>query len=611
MQANQEKNDQSAHDYTALMNALVNASLKIQPLMLEAISKFDFNRLQKETPIQFNSMRDAYEDYIKTFTDNPQKFAEMHMDFTRKWMELWQKSVTEFVSGTHEQAKDASQQSGIPHRKDRRFSSELWEKSAFFSFIKQYYLMTADIFEDAINDAEHIDEDTKKRVGFYLKQYIDAMAPTNFLFTNPDVIQETIDSKGENLVRGFENLINDMERGQGLLKISTTDYKAFEIGKNIAKTKGKVVFRNHLMELIQYEATTEKVHKKPVFISPPWINKYYILDLQEKNSFVKWLTDKGHTVFIISWVNPGKEHAACNFATYVHDGVLKALDVVQDITKEKSCNAIGYCVGGTALTMALSYLHTKGLEDQIASATFFTTLVDFSHAGDLKLFMDETHLDIIDSEMEIKGYLPAEIFRNTFSMLRANDMIWSFVVNNYLMGQTPFPFDILFWNDDTTNMPAALHHSYLKDLYLQNKLAIPNGFEIDDVPIDVTKIKTPTYCLATMDDHIVPWISAYKTTQLFSGPIEFTLSASGHVAGVINHPDKNKYCYWKSKKSETTAEEWYNGAKMHKGSWWPDFEKWLSKHSGGEQVPARKCGNKTHKPLDDAPGRYVRMKAPE
>jgi len=591
--------DQSSPDFFALSQALMQACIKIQPLMIEAMGNLDFEKI-KDTPLPLNSIQEAYDNYIQAFMDDPQKFAQMQMDLTQKWMDLWQKTFTQFING------EAAPKQDIPTPKDRRFSSKLWNDSPFFSFIKQYYMMVADTLLSTVNEAEHIDDDTKTRVQFYLKQYIDAIAPTNFLFTNPDVIQQTIDSDGENLVRGFENFVKDLNRGKGLLKISTTDYEAFEVGKNLAVTKGKVVFQNHLMELIQYAPTTKDVYKTPILITAPWINKFYILDLREKNSFVKWLVDQGFTVFIISWKNPDKTFAEYGFETYMQDGVLCALDAIEDICGVKETHAIGYCIGGTLLTITLAYLHENDQASRVKSATFFTTLVDFSHAGDLKLFMDNKHLDMIESEMQTKGYLPAETFRNTFSMIRANDMIWSFVVNNYLLGQTPFPFDILFWNDDTTNMPAGVHRMYLRDFYLENKLTKPNAVKVLDTPIDVTKIKTPSYCLATIDDHIVPWISAYKTTQLLSGNTKFVLSASGHVAGVVNHPDRNKYCYWSNSKTPKSADDWYGNAKMTEGSWWPDMVKWLVKQSDAK-VPARTVGSAKHKPLSDAPGTYVKI----
>lgn len=462
---------------------------------------------------------------------------------------------------------------------------------------------------ESVNKAEGLDEDTYRKVDFYTRQFIDALSPSNFLFTNPEVLEETMETGGENLIRGFENLIEDLKRGQGELKIKTTDYDAFEVGKNLAITPGKVIYENELMQLIQYKPTTEKVHKRPFLIVPPWINKYYILDLKPENSFIKWLIDQGHTVFTISWVNPDKKLARKSFDDYMRLGTLAAMDQVKEITGEPDCNILGYCLGGTLTAITLSWLHKKGQQERVAAATFLTTLINFDRAGEMKLFIDDAQLEVMDKEMAEKGFLPAETLKNTFSMLRANDLIWSFVVNNYLMGREPFPFDLLYWNDDATNMPAAMHSFYLRKFYRDNLLAKPGGVTINDEPIDIGDIRTPCYFLSTKEDHIAPWHATYDGMKLMGGDdVNFTLAASGHVAGVANPPAKNKYCFWTGKPDDD-ADRWFETARQHDGSWWPHWEKWLRGYAGGEKVPARKIGGGKLKPIEDAPGRYVKMKA--
>ncbi|HRQ61769.1 MAG TPA: alpha/beta fold hydrolase, partial [Alphaproteobacteria bacterium] len=384
----------------------------------------------------------------------------------------------------------------------------------------------------------------------------------------------------------------------------TTDYKAFKIGENIATADGAVVYRNDLMELLQFAPSTKEVSKRPLLIVPPWINKYYILDLKPENSFIQWAVNQGHTVFCISWVNPDKKLAEKRFEDYMQEGVLAALSAIEKITGEPDVNAIGYCLGGTLLTITLAYLAEQKQSSKIASATFFTTLIDFENAGEMKLFMDDAQLELMNKEMAEKGVLQGKELQRSFSLLRANDLIWSFVVNNYLMGKEPFPFDLLYWNDDSTNMPAAMHSFYLRKLYRDNLLIQSGGILMNGKPIDITKIKTPAYFLSTREDDIAPWKATYAGPHHFGGPVSFTLAASGHTAGVVNHPDRKKYCYWTNSKLPAKPDEWTKSAKEHEGSWWPHWQKWIGDFSGGK-VSARAIKN----PLDKAPGRYVRLKS--
>jgi polyhydroxyalkanoate synthase len=414
-------------------------------------------------------------------------------------------------------------------------------------------------------------------------------------------------------VKGLENLLGDLERGKGKLAISMTDYEAFEVGKNIAVTPGKVVFQNDLLQLIQYTPTTPKVAKRPLLVIPPWINKYYILDLKPQNSFVKWAVEQGLTVFIVSWVNPDAKLAQKSFSDYMLEGILASLDAIEKATGEKSANAIGYCLGGTLLASTLAYLAAKKQANRIASATFFTAMVDFTEAGELSVFIDEEQLDSLEAKMNERGYLEGSEMANTFNMLRANDLIWSFVINNYLLGKEPFPFDLLYWNSDSTRMPAAMHSFYLRNMYQRNLLSQPGGIELNGVPIDLTTVKTPTFILSTREDHIAPWKSTYAATQLYQGPVKFTLAASGHIAGVVNPPAANKYGHWVGK--EKTAkdypqdpEAWLAKAENRPGSWWPEWRQWLKQFDDGE-VDARKPGDGKLKAIEDAPGSYVLVKA--
>ncbi|MGB0719685.1 MAG: PHA/PHB synthase family protein, partial [Bdellovibrionales bacterium] len=403
---------------------------------------------------------------------------------------------------------------------------------------------------------------------------------------------------------GFEHLIEDLKAGHGELKIRTTDENAFKLGENIATTKGAVVYQNDLMQLIQYAPTIKEVFKRPLLIIPPWINKYYILDLRPDNSFIKWAVGQGHTVFVVSWVNPSPKLAQKRFEDYMQEGVIAALDQIKSITQQPDCNVVGYCLGGTLLSITLAWLERHKQAGRVKSATFLTTLMDFEHAGDMKLFMDDEQLELMNREMAETGVLQAKKLQQTFSLLRANDLIWSFVINNYLMGKEPFPFDLLYWNDDSTNMPAAMHSFYLRKLYRDNLLVKPGGIEMDATPIDIATIKTPAYFLSTRDDHIAPWQATYQGTQILSGPVTFTLAASGHIAGVVNPPTKEKYCYWSSDKTPDNADEWLGSAKETAGSWWPHWQNWI-KDFGGDKVKAREIKS----PIEPAPGGYVRVKS--
>jgi polyhydroxyalkanoate synthase len=425
--------------------------------------------------------------------------------------------------------------------------------------------------------------------------------------TNPEVLRKTAETGGENLLKGLSNLLTDLERGKGQLRIRMTDETKFKVGENIAVTPGKVVFRNDLMELIQYQPTTETVLKRPLLIIPPWINKFYILDLRPKNSFIRWAVEQGHTVFVVSWVNPDETLAEKGFDDYMREGPYAALDAIEKATGERAINAIGYCLGGTLLSCTLAHMQAKR-DTRIKSATFFTTMIDFAEAGELGVFIDEEQLQSLEEKMGKRGFLEGSEMATTFNMLRANDLIWSFVVSNYLLGQEPFPFDLLYWNDDSTRMPARMHSFYLRRMYQQNDLVKPGGVELDGVALDLRKIKVPSYVLSTREDHIAPWKSTYRATQVYAGKIRFVLAASGHIAGVVNPPESGKYSHWVNEDLPADPDAWFKGATELSGSWWPDWQRWVSAQDKA-MVAARIPGEGGLPALADAPGEYVTVQA--
>ena len=542
-----------------------------------------------------------FEMAARMITD-PGRIVQAQFGLWQDYMNLWQNAARRFMGA------DASEPLIAPAKDDKRFKDQAWNESVVFDFIKQSYLLTARCIQANVRSVEGMDDATARKVDFYTRQFVDAMAPSNFVVTNPEVLRATLESGGDNLLRGLSNLLGDLDRGQGNLKISMTDLDAFKIGVNIAVTPGSVVYHNDLMQLIQYNPTTEQVHKLPLLIIPPWINKYYILDLREKNSLVKWCVDQGYTVFMVSWVNPDEHLAAKSFEDYMLEGPLAALDAMKAATGEDKANILGYCLGGTLLACTLAYLTAKGAADRVAAASYMTTMIDFTEAGELSVFIDEEQIDALEQRMNKTGYLEGSAMSTTFNMLRANDLIWSFVVNNYLLGKDPFPFDLLYWNADSTRMPAAMHSFYLRTMYQENLLKDKGGITLAGVPIDLTTIKTPTFIVSTREDHIAPWKSTYAATHIYGGPVKFTLAASGHIAGVVNPPAANKYCHWVNAKLPKTPDEWLETAKQVEGSWWPEWDKWLAKASGGK-VPARVPGDAKLKVIEPAPGEYVKVKA--
>ena len=554
------------------------------------------------TPADELGIAQAFMDMMAKLLANPYKLAQAQMNLVWDYFSLWQHSMLRFmgVEGTPIAA---------PIKGDNRFKDEQWEEHFLFDFIKQSYLITARHIHDTVSGVEGLDDNTQKKVNFFTRQYIDALSPSNFAMTNPEVFRETVSSRGQNLINGFNNLLRDIEEGDGKLRIKMTDTTAFELGKNVATSPGKVVFQNELMQLLQFTPSTKEVFKRPLLIVPPWINKYYILDLREKNSFIKWATDQGHTVFVISWVNPDEKLAESGFDAYLENGTLAAVSAVVEQTGEKEMNAVGYCLGGTMLATTLAYMAAKK-DKRIASGTFFTSMIDFSAPGELGVFIDDKAVSGLEKKMAERGYLEGSEMAGTFNMLRANDLIWSFVVNNYLMGKDPFPFDLLYWNSDSTRMPAKMHSFYLRNMYMKNLLRSPGGIELAGVPVDLGKVKAPSYFVSTIEDHIAPWKSTYLGAQLFSGPVRFVLGGSGHIAGIVNPPVANKYGYWINPASTLadSADEWLTGAAQNPGSWWTDWQGWVTQQNGNEKVAARDPAKGKLKVLEEAPGSYVKFR---
>lgn len=531
---------------------------------------------------------------------NPQQLAEAQLRMWHDYMRLWHNTMARAMGEKPAPIADA--------KADNRFKSEAWQNNFLFDYIKQSYLIAAQNIQRTVGDVQGLDQQTSRKVRFFTKQFVDALAPTNFVFTNPEVLKATVESGGKNLLEGLNHMLEDIERGDGQLAIKMTDYGAFKLGENVATTPGKVVFQNDLMQLIQYAPTTDKVYKTPLLIIPPWINKYYILDLREKNSFIRWAVAQGHTLFVISWVNPDERLADKTFDDYMLEGPLAAIEAIEKATGEKDVNVIGYCLGGTLLACTLAWLGIKGRKP-VRSATFFTAMIDFSEPGELGVFTDEQVVDKLEAKMKSRGgYLEGSEMATTFNLLRANDLIWSFVVNNYLLGKEPFPFDLLFWNSDSTRMPAKMHTFYLRNMYIKNALVEHGTVELAGEPLDLDNIRLPVCFVSTVEDHIAPWKSTYLGAQRLPGPTKFILGGSGHIAGIVNPPAANKYHYWVSdEKLVGSAEEWLTNAQRHDGSWWTEWSTWIAK-SSGEKVPARVPGSGKLKVIEDAPGSYVKLR---
>ena len=536
---------------------------------------------------------------VRRLAADPSPLIDAQMRWWDGYLRLWGQSTLRL------RGESPGEPITAPEPDDRRFRDPAWTESWFFDHLKQSYLLTAACVQSTVQGLDGLDEKDAAKLAFHTRLFVDAMAPTNFLATNPAALRETVETKGENLLRGLRNVLDDLERSDGRFAPRMSDKSHFTLGESIAATSGKVVFQNELMQLIQYAPSTETVFRRPLLVVPPWINKYYVLDLRPKNSFVKWAVSKGYTVFIISWVNPDKRLADKTFDDYMVEGPLAALAALAEATGEHDAALIGYCLGGTLSAATLAWLAARG-DRRIASATFFASLVDFAEPGELGVFIDDAQLEALDTMMAEKGYLDGREMATTFSMLRANDLIWSFVVHNYLLGREPLPFDLLFWNADSTRMPAAMHSFYLHKMYRENLLAAPGGLSFGGVPIDLCRIDIPTYIVAAREDHIAPWRSCFAACGLYRGQKRFVLGASGHIAGIINPPDAGKYGYWTGPVLESQdADAWLAAAEHHDGSWWRDWHTWQCRRAGGRKVPARIPGAGALRPIEDAPGSYV------
>ncbi|HEX9947523.1 MAG TPA: class I poly(R)-hydroxyalkanoic acid synthase [Allosphingosinicella sp.] len=532
--------------------------------------------------------------WLNMFAD-PAKIAQQQTDLWTQGLSIWQRALGVEAPRT-ELAEKAD--------KDKRFAAPQWRDNPLFDMIRQSYLLVSERLLGSVDTIEGLDPKQRDKLRFMTKNFVDAMAPSNFAATNPLVLERAMATKGESLLKGLEHMLRDISSGQ----LTHTAPDAFEVGRNIAVTPGKVVKRTPLYELIQYSPTTDEVHETPLIIFPPWINRFYILDLNPKKSFIRWAVEQGLTVFVVSWKSADETLKETILDDYVLRGQVDAIDTVRELLGVESVHAIGYCVAGTTLAATLALLEARGEADKVASATFFTAQVDFSEAGDLNLFVADDTLQLIEQITADKGFLDGRYMAATFNMLRGRDLIWNYVTNNYLMGEDYVPFDLLHWNSDTTNLPSKWHRSYLKDFYRDNKLVQAGAIVVDGTPIEIHKVKTPTYVQAGREDHIAPAASVWKITHYFQGPMRFVLAGSGHIAGVVNPPEAQKYQYWTNDSKPASLDEFVAGATEHKGSWWPDWAKWIGALAE-KKVPAKGArvpGKGKLKAIEDAPGSYVK-----
>ncbi|ROV58457.1 class I poly(R)-hydroxyalkanoic acid synthase [Vibrio ponticus] len=577
--------------------------VKLQETNQKWWEDLELNRASVNTPLNKAMQEVNLEDTALLFekaANQPAALMEVQAQWWKQQLEIWQNVV---LAGNTDCIVSA--ESG-----DKRFSNESWRNELVFNFIKQSYLLFGKTYLDTINSIEGVDEKTKERLAFFSRQAINALSPSNFIATNPELLKLTIERNGENLLAGLDQLKQDLDASSDILKVRMTNNNAFRVGEDVANTAGDVVFENELFELIQYRPLTEKVHQTPLLIVPPFVNKYYILDLREKNSMVRWLLEQGHSVFMISWRNPGAEQRQVEFGDYVTEGVVKAVSAIEDITGQPQINAAGYCIGGTVLASTVAYYAAKRMKKRIKSATFFTTLLDFSQPGEVGAYINEPIINAIEMQNNSKGYMDGRSLSVTFSLLRENSLYWNYYVDNYLKGQSPVDFDLLYWNSDSTNVSAPTHNFMLRELYLENKLVEEKGVKIGGVWIDLDKIKIPSYFISTKEDHIALWQGTYRGALKVGGNKTFVLGESGHIAGIVNHPSKNKYGYWVNDNLEDSAEEWMSSANHQEGSWWGHWNQWLIGANPAEQVDPFSHGNENYPVLRAAPGKYVKQVLP-
>lgn len=580
-------------DADTLINNMDRISKKYQEAMLYIMQGKGQDHFTRS--IHSNKIGTVVKEVTDKILQNPEKFIDHNIEYGQKFASLVNNTMMRFVGENIDPLYSFN-------NKDKRFKDSSWKENLYFDFIRQFYLMST---EWTLESAKKLDLDPKmqKFLAFYARQFTDALCPANFPICNPEVIKQSVATKWENIAVGLDNFLEDLKNADGFLNINTTDKISFELGKNIASTEGKVVFENELMQLISY-APKESIYKIPILIVPPWINKYYILDLSTENSLVKWLVDNNFQIFLISWVNPDANLSNKNFEDYGSEGILAALEYIKTYTSAPNVNAIGYCIGGTLLACVMSYLKDKK-SDYISSCTYITTLLDFENGGEVGLFINEENIAIIEDEIEARGYFDGRYIANSFSLLRANDLIWSFFVNNYLLGRRPLPFDLLYWNSDPTHLPSKMYSFYLRNMYLENNLSKAGAVDFLGHKIDLSSVNAPSFFLGAKEDHIAPWQSVFDSMKLLGGEKEFCLSASGHVAGVVNPVTQNKYSYWTNNKNLTSSEKWLDSSINHQGSWWPYFLKWQKQYSGDlvdENI------YESLKAIEKAPGRYVKVR---
>ncbi|MDR9440599.1 MAG: class I poly(R)-hydroxyalkanoic acid synthase [Halomonas sp.] len=555
----------------------------------------------------YEDMRQSFQAGAQSLMQNPSLLWQTQSRLLQDQFQLWQQSLRSLAGEDVEPLI-------APNKGDRRFKDDAWRDDPYYLAIMQQYLLFSRTVEELIERLDGLSEDQKRHLGFYARQLVNAMAPTNFVTTNPEVMRKTMETRGQNLVEGLARLREDLANSAEGINVTMTDRSAFAIGENIAVTPGAVVYENELIQLIQYTPATEQVYKTPLLVVPPWINKYYILDLRQDNSLVRWLVEQGHTVFLISWRNPGPDQRDLTWADYMQMGPIDAMGAIEQATGEKSVNLMSYCIGGTLAASTLAYLTSTRRGRKVKSVTYMATLQDFRDPGEIGVFLSEPVLEGIEAKLERDGYLDGRVMAYSFNLLRENDLFWSFYINNYLKGDAPAPFDLLYWNTDGTNLPAGTHAWYLRHMYMENRLVQPDGIELDGVKIDLRKISTPSYFISTRDDHIAKWNSTYYGALLPKGPVKFVLGGSGHIAGIVNPPSKNKYGFWTNDALPETPEEWLEGAQPHEGSWWPHWQAWITENGYVDTeklVPARQPGDGELDIIEPAPGRYVRMTIPE
>ncbi len=543
----------------------------------------------------------AFRELGEAMISNPNKVIADQMEMMKQQQELFQQTALRFMGQDVDPVV-------APEKGDKRFKDEQWSENPMFDYMKQLYLLQGQTLMKMIKDTDGLSDHSRQKVEYLVRQYVNALSPTNFANLNPEVIRKTMETGGSNLVSGMEQLLEDLETSvSGALNVAMTDTSAFQVGRNLATTEGSVVYQNDLMQLIQYTPTTAQTYKRPLLVVPPFINKFYILDLREKNSFIKWLVDQGHTVFVISWINPGPSLRNKGFENYMLEGPIAAAEAIEQATGEKGVNAIGYCLGGTLLSATLAY-QKKKKKETIKSATFMATLMDFSKPGEIGVFINETAIAGLEKQMDALGYYDGRQMAFSFNTLRENDLFWSFFINNYLKGERPAAFDLLYWNTDSTNLPAAMHSFYLRNMYLNNQLIEKDALELDGVKIDLSAIKAPSYFISAAQDHIALWQATYTGAKVLGGKNRFVLGGSGHIAGIVNPPEANKYGYWTNEKLPESADDWYQGSENHEGSWWLDWQQWVLKQGDMDMVDVRQPGDGKLETLEEAPGRYVKQR---